>query len=336
MTDELSTITTFIFWWMPLAVLVAGALAIVIALLLRRRRKAPDEPSVPIAHADRLTALPSYRRALRRYRSLLLGAVAAVVIAVLAGVALASRPATPALAQPELATRDIVLCLDVSGSMVDYDAQIVEVFSDLAEEFSGERLSLVLFNASAVTYFPLSSDYAYIVRQLERVQDTFENPDESLESGTLLGDGSSLIGDGLASCALRFDTPETERSRSIILATDNLAAGASIYSLPEAGQLAIENDITVYGVNPGDTKARDYLSDLAEEFRTVTENTGGTYYSLDDPGAVPGIVQSITAEQASALPGAPELILADAPRLPFVFLLLGVLVVLVLQWRLRR
>jgi Ca-activated chloride channel family protein len=229
-----------------------------------------------------------------------------------------------------------VLCLDVSGSMVDYDAQIVEVFSDLAEEFSGERLSLVLFNASAVTYFPLSSDYAYIVRQLERVQDTFENPDESLESGTLLGDGSSLIGDGLASCALRFDTPETERSRSIILATDNLAAGASIYSLPEAGQLAIENDITVYGVNPGDTKARDYLSDLAEEFRTVTENTGGTYYSLDDPGAVPGIVQSITAEQASALPGAPELILADAPRLPFVFLLLGVLVVLVLQWRLRR
>jgi Ca-activated chloride channel family protein len=336
MIDELTNISTLINWWMPLAAALAIGIVLATVLLVRKRRERPDTPSVPIAHADRLTELPSYRRALRRYRTLLLTSVAAVLIAVLAGVALASRPAAPALAQPELATRDIVLCLDVSGSMVDYDAEIVDVFADLAEQFSGERLSLVLFNASAVTYFPLSSDYAYIVRQLERIQATFEEPDESLESGTLLGDGSSLIGDGLASCSLRFDTPEAERSRSIILATDNLAAGASIYSLPEAGQLATESDIAVYGINPGDTGARDYLADLAEEFRTVVEDTGGTYYALDDPDAVPGIVQRITAEQASALPGAPELILADMPRLPFILLLLGLLLTLVLQWRLRR
>jgi Ca-activated chloride channel family protein len=321
---------------MPFAAVILIAAALAAVVLLGRRRKRDDVPSVPIAHGERLTELPSYRRALRRYRGLLITAIAAVLVAVLAGVALASRPAAPALSQPELATRDIVLCLDVSGSMVDYDAEIVDVFADLANEFSGERLSLVLFNASAVTYFPLSSDYSYIVRQLERIQETFENPDETLESGTLLGDGSSLIGDGLASCAMRFDTPESERSRSIILATDNLAAGDSIYSLPEAGQLAIESDIAVYGINPGDTAAREYLADLAEEFQSVVEGTGGTYYALDDPEAVPGIVQRITSEQASALPGAPELILADVPRLPFVLLLFGVLITLTLQWRLRR
>ncbi|PRY69640.1 von Willebrand factor type A domain-containing protein [Glaciihabitans tibetensis] len=336
MTGEFTNITTLINWWMPGAAALVGAVTLAIVILLRKRRARDDAPSVPIAHADRLTALPSYRRALRRYRALLVGSIAAVLIAVLAGVALAARPAAPALAQPELATRDIVLCLDVSGSMVDYDAQIVDVFAELSSQFSGERLSLVLFNASAVTYFPLSSDYAYITRQLERIRETFETPDETIESGTLLGDGSSLIGDGLASCTLRFDTPEAERSRSIILATDNLVAGDSIYTLPEAGQLAIEKDIRVYGINPGDTLARDYLADLAEEFRTVTEGTGGTYYALDDPDAVPGIVERITAEQAAALPGAPELILGDQPRLPFVLLLLGVLATLVLQWRLRR
>ncbi len=43
--------------------------------------------------------------------------------------------------------------------------------------------------------------------------------------------GASLIGDGLASCALQFDAEDTERSRSIILATDNYVSGEPIYTL---------------------------------------------------------------------------------------------------------
>jgi hypothetical protein len=220
--------------------------------------------------------------------------------------------------------------------MIDYDAEIVRVFSELSEQFTGERISLVLFNASAVTYFPLSTDYAYIQRQLDSLATAFDTDDTSIYSGTLLGDGSSLIGDGLASCALRFDTPEADRSRSIIFATDNVLAGTSIYSLPQAGELAAQGGIRVYGVNPGDTTAREYLSELAVEFESVVEATGGAYYPLGDPGAIPAIVDSITAEQAQALPGSPELILADAPAWPFAILLLGVAGYFVVAWRIRR
>ncbi|MCU1407324.1 MAG: hypothetical protein JWQ43_3627 [Glaciihabitans sp.] len=326
----------FILWWMPLAfvLVVAGVL---LALARRRRKKKAAEPtSLPVAHSDRLTGLASYRSALRRYRGLLIAAVALALVGVVASVTLASRPAAPSLAQPDLASRDIVLCLDVSGSMVDYDAEIVDVFSGLAQEFTGERVALVLFNASAVTYFPLSSDYNYISRQLDRLQESLENEDDSIYSGTLLGDGSSLIGDGLASCSQRFDTPEADRSRSIIFATDNVLAGKAIYTLPQAGELAASEDIRVYGINPGDTAARDYLSDFAAEYQTVVEGTGGAYYALDDPDAIPGIVDQITSEQAQALPGAPTVVLRDAPVWPILALLLGVAGYLVLAWRLRR
>jgi Ca-activated chloride channel family protein len=329
-------ITTFINWWMPVAAVIVMAVVLVIYERRRRARTRAESASLPVAHSDRLTALPSYRRALRRYRVLLSSSVALVLIALLASITLASRPAAPGFAQPDLASRDIVLCLDVSGSMVDYDAEIVDVFSELSSQFTGERISLVLFNASAVTYFPLSRDYEYIKRQLDRVKIALENDDELLYSGTLLGDGSSLVGDGLAACSLRFDAPETDRSRSIIFASDNVLAGRSIYTLPQAGQLAAENNIRVYGVNPGDTAARDYLSDQATEFESVVVATGGAYFALDDPNAIPSIVDRITSEQAVALPGEPQLILADQPVWPFVALLLGVAGYLVLLWRLRR
>ncbi|MET0990467.1 MAG: VWA domain-containing protein [Glaciihabitans sp.] len=330
------TITSFIFWWMPLAV-VLGAAAVIAVLVLRRRRRGPPPTSArPVAHSERLTALPRYRSALARYRLLLGGAAAFLIVAIAGGVALASRPASATLNQPDLANRDIVLCLDVSGSMVDYDAQIVDVFADLSEEFTGERIALVLFNASAVTYFPLSSDYSYIAEQLERLRGTFEDGDTSLESGTLFGNGSSLIGDGLASCAQRFDTPDADRSRSIILATDNLLAGEAIFSLPQAGELAVERDIRVYGINPGDTAAREYLSELSDEFQNVVRRTGGAYYALDDPSAVPDIVDRIIAEQAAVLPGTPQLVVGDVPQLPFIVLLVGITGFLVLVWRVRR
>jgi len=327
---------SFINWWMPLAAAVFIAAVVVAVVLVRRSRAEHAALSLPIAHGDRLTSLPSYRAALRRYRILVIAAVSLVVLALLASVTLASRPAAPTVATPDLASRDIVLCLDVSGSMVDYDAEIVDVFATLSQEFTGERISLVLFNASAVTYFPLSSDYDYIARQLERLQESFTENDDTIYSGTLLGDGSSLIGDGLAACSLRFDTPEADRSRSIILATDNLLAGNAIYTLPQAGQLAAESDIRVYGINPGDTAAREYLDSLAVEYQSVVEATGGAYYALDDPDAIPAIVDRITSEQAAALPGAPATVQRDAPAWPFLALLLAVGGYFVLAWRLKR
>lgn len=319
----------FLYWWMPIAA-AASILITIVVLVVRRRRRAAEAPTGrPIAHADRVTALPSYRRALRRYRTLLAALAAAAAVLLLAGVGIAARPAVTGLFFPTLNTRDIVLCLDVSGSMVEYDAQVVDRFSELVDEFDGERISLVVFNASAVTYFPLTSDYGYVQAQFQRLQDQFASEELDYFDGTFFGDGSSLVGDGLASCAQRFDASEDERSRSIVLATDNLVIGTPIFTLPEAGELAQSRGIRVYGINPGDADAKDYLPGLADEYRTVMERTGGGYFRADDPSAVPDIVADITAQQAVALEGTPRRVALDVPGVPIAigFIALGLLLV---------
>jgi hypothetical protein len=262
--------------------------------------------------------------------------VASLAIVLAAAVGLTARPATVTSVQPELSNRDIVLCLDVSGSMVDYDKEVLGVFGDLAKEFTGERISLVVFNASAVTRFPLTSDYDYIAAQLDELTAEFDADDNEFYRGTLFGNGSSLVGDGLASCAVRFDSPDAERSRSVILVTDNLVAGEPIFTLSEAGDLATERGVRVYGINPGDTDAKAYMQDLATEFKAVVEQTGGGYYALQDPDAIASIVSEITAQQAAAMDGEPELLLTDQPGPLVLLAFLGLAGFFVLVWRVRR
>ncbi len=323
-------------WWAPLA-WAAASVAVVALVVWRLRKRSDDSPDrLPIAHAERLTALPAYRRALAVYRALVVGLVLCVVVLIGLSAVLTARPATVKLTNPELHNRDIVLCLDVSGSMIAYDQAVLDVFDSLTTQFTGERISLVIFNASAVTYFPLTNDYSYISQQLERLGTDFEAQDPAYFDGTLLGNGSSLVGDGLASCVTRFDRTGDERSRSVILVTDNIIAGEQIFSLPQAAALAVDRHVRVYGINPGDTTAKDYLAAYSQEFEAAMTESGGAYYPLDDPSVVPSVVSSIEAEQAAVIPGAPLVTRTEHPEVFVIaaFVALGAL--LLLAWRLRR
>ena len=323
----------------PLALVawaVAVAAVIAAVVLVRRRRRGSVDRGIPIAHRERLTELPAYRRALLRIRILVGSLVVMIVLLIASSAVLTARPATVTLLNPELHNRDIVLCLDVSGSMIAYDAAVLEVFEQLTEEFTGERISMVVFNASAVTYFPLTNDYDYIVRQLERLATEFENEDASYFSGTLLGNGSSLVGDGLASCVTRFDRTDIERSRSIIFVTDNFVSGEEIITLPEASALASDRGVRVYGINPGDASQKDYLEEFAIEFEQAMVESGGAYYALEDPAVVPAVVDSITAEQAAVIPGAAEIVKNEHPELPILVAFAVLAALMGLAWRLKR
>lgn len=328
-----------IYWWMPIAWLVLIAAVISVALWLHARRRARSgADAVPLAHSDRLTELPAYRAALARYRATLFGAIAVLAVVLIAAIVMSSRLVSIGSYQPEMRNRDIVLCLDVSGSMIDYDAALVKTFRDLVDEFDGERIGLVLFNASAVTYFPLTSDYAFVHEQLAFLEEDLSSPlsDYEFINGTLLGEGSSLIGDGLGSCVMRFDDIERERSRSVVLATDNYVAGEPILTLPEAGDFARERDVRVYGINPGDVSSKDYIAEFATEMEQVVLGTDGGYFALADPAAIPSIVDGIEAQQTTRLTGEPILVRTDQPAWPFLIGLAGTALIMYLGWRLKR
>jgi Ca-activated chloride channel family protein len=322
-----------LWWWMlPLLLLVGGAVGV---LAVVRRRRA--DRGKPVAHMDRLTALPRYRRAFARYRA---WTALGLVLLILTGVGtafVAARPAAVNANQNDDYKRDILLCLDVSGSMVDVDADILGVFQDIAAGLDGERIGMRIFDASSVMAFPLTSDYDYIVDQLGRYQRAFLGtlgPDEqfSYAAGTSNGNGASLVGDGLASCALDFaDTDDTDRPRSIILATDNMVNGQQIFSLEQAGQLAIDNDVRVYAINPFDWGGDPVSSQL----QTVAETTGGAYFALDFADTVSSIVDRIGAIEAGYIETPPEVQIVDRPGPLLPLLMVLIIGICVVAWRVR-
>jgi len=325
------------FDWMPLVLvgmLIAGAVALTIVLLLRRRVR---RSAAPVAHSERLTALPRFRRMLVVYRVALLLVVAVVAGSLVATGLLAARPVDAEITRSTTYTRDIVLCLDVSGSMVEYDAQVIEQFEALADEFAGERLALVLWSSSAVQTFPLTDDYEFVGEQLRQVRESMELSVEDDYSGypywngTLVAEGASLIGDGLASCVMSFDRLDSRRSRTIILATDNVINGEPIVSLEEAGEFATDRGVRVFAINP----ETSYTQREGEELEEVAESTGGGYYELEDSNAVPRIVDGLLEDQATEFQGAPVLEYTDIPNAAYGWAVGAFLVLLLLAWRLR-
>lgn len=325
------------YWWiLPLAV---AAVAIVALLHLNRRRPLQTRP---IAHGERLTDLPEYQHALRRYRTRLALAVVLGAVFLAATATAAARPALRHTEQPEIRNRDIVLCLDVSGSMTSTDAALAAVFQDLAKEFDGERIGMVIFDSSSVQLFPLTDDYHYAAQQLTHAKEALDSGTGWFFDGTWNGEGSSLIGDGLASCIQSFPDADTanpgpadaKRSRSVVLATDNFVSGDPIFTLEEASALASSKNVKVHAVNPGDLDYGDQPDQPGAQLKSAAESTGGTYNTLDSPGAVPGIVQKVQETEATSYRAAPQAVVADAPAWPLGIALVAGTGMLVLGWRL--
>ena len=316
-------------WVLPWALGAAAALAVLVFLLGRRAR--PSQP-VQLANTDVLTELPDYAHSLWRHRLLAVGyAAAATVVVVLAGLT-AARPVRTTVLTPEKANRDIVLCLDVSGSMLAADLEVLATFRELAADFKGERIALVIFNSTAVPVFPLTDDYDFVDEQLRDALGAIRRFDRVWMAGTMNGPSSSLIADGLATCVRSFDHADAKRARSVVLATDNYAMGTSIFTMTEAGALANASGIQVYGLNPVH-EAKDSRS---VEMRTVCESTGGLYYPLESTDAVSRIVSAVNTREAGRIAAAPITIVHDEPSGLIGWTSLGALGLLVLVRRWRR
>ncbi|WP_272653486.1 vWA domain-containing protein [Microbacterium sp. EF45047] len=321
-------------WWLVLVAVGVLVAAVVVGILLGLRAGRRDRASAPvlISRAERMRALPAFRQAVRRRVTLLAGVLALGAVAVLLGGVVAARPMSAQTIQPVNNSRDIMLCLDVSGSMSDVDVEVLGVFLELLDGFEGERIGLTIFNSSPVQVFPLTDDYVFIREQLQRIRESFDYTSETPEHwvGTLNGPGASLIGDGLAACTMRFDHLDDERSRSVILATDNELAGASILTVEEAALYAKSRGVRVFAINPVQGKDAQVSAQLTDAARL----TGGESYALRDTTTVGDIITEIQKQEATALKGQAQVVWVDTPNLWIALTLVALLAFLVLVWRL--
>ncbi len=231
-----------------------------------------------------------------RYRLYHLRFVLRCIAVTLLIVALARPQSKLSREEMEIEGIDIVLTMDVSGSMKgeDFKPNRLEAAKDVALKFiegrKSDRIALVEFAGEAFTQTPLTIDHNVLNRQLS-----------AMRTG-LLEDGTA-IGDGLATAINRIKESKAV-SKVIILLTDGVNNRGSID--PEtAAELAGEYGIRLYTIGVGsrgdvlyhDEYGRPFYAqaDLDETLLTrMAENTdGGHYYRATDKNSLDEIFEQI-------------------------------------------
>jgi Ca-activated chloride channel family protein len=213
---------------------------------------------------------------------------------VLVGVALARPQTTRVSDDIELEGIDIVIALDLSGSMEETDLvpnrleAAKMVIQDFVRRRPSDRIGLVVFGREAYAHIPLTLDHGTYLRMLQE-----------LHVGIIDGRGTA-IGNGIGVALNRLRRSDA-RSKVIIVLTDgennagNISPeqaaryaqtlGVKIYTV-----LAGDNDTDATGARPGMRERQPVNPKLLEQIAAMT---GGTPYLATDTQALAQRFQKI-------------------------------------------
>jgi len=321
-------------------VVMIGVIAMVLffaILHLAGRRRSEFSGGTKAIGADFVRELPEYRRKTVIRRILLIVMEALLIASMVLSLLLVARPYKTQTVTSGTKKRDIFICLDVSYSICYLNSDLVESLQEVVGSLQGDRFGITIFNTSTVLYVPLTDDYDFVNAKLEELKTYFDLqiqledmadedgyiivPDDGwdayyelrdkldyYDAGTLINNytkGSSLIGEGLASCLYSFPSLEDEeRTRAIIMATDNAQENLSkpLVELKEACELCRKNDVTVFAIFPDREtfdlgNNRDYDADKADLKKNIAV-TGGEYYEQSANLTTRDIVRDIQKQEA--------------------------------------
>jgi len=224
-----------------------------------------------------------------------------------------ARPQSP-IKEERIETEgiDIVLALDVSGSMLaeDFTLQdkrtnrlsvVKEVVKDFIQERESDRIGMVVFASRAYTAAPLTLDYNWLLQNLERVKVGM------IEDGT-------AIGSGLASALNRLKSTKA-KSKIVILLTDGRNNAGKISPLT-AAEAASSLGVKVYTIGAG-TKGlapfpvADFFGrtvyqkvkiDIDEDtLKEIAEKTKAKYFRATDTESLKKIYQEINKMEKTSI-----------------------------------
>jgi len=258
------------------------------------RKENRQTPVLVMPSLERISNTANWKTRLRNIPLILrLFAMAGIIVAL-------ARPAhyqTVELTEGE--GIDIMLCLDVSGSMLARDftpdrlTASVNVARNFVSNRKGDRVGLVIFAGQSLTLCPLTTDRKVVIQQLDAIA----------YGG--LADGTA-IGSGLASAVDRLRTG-TAKSKVVILLTDGENTGGLI-DPPTAKELAKTFGIKVYTIGvgtigfapmpyktaSGNTVMQEEKVSIDEPLLTeIANQTGGHYYRATNTQALDSVYASI-------------------------------------------
>ena len=301
-------------------------------IIIFYKKKKNDNNNKLVANTYFIKNTDYYKSIVNKYKTFIYLLFGLLFLCVLGTSLLTSRLVTTSSHSNKIYDRDIMLCLDVSGSMSELDEEIIKSYGKIVDKMHGERFGIVVFDNSSYKLLPLTNDYDYVKDVIDKSikafrgmkTDDFKAADY-IYDGTFEGEGSSIIGDGLASCVLGFPKLDEERSRIIILGTDNFVSGAQIITVPEAGELAKKYKISVYPLDP-----YGYGKE-AKELKDIASKTNGKYYRIKDVKETDDIVSSIEKKEKSMRETSPTSTTTDHPQIPLIIILVSLLGIIIME-----
>jgi Ca-activated chloride channel family protein len=291
-------------WWL----LLIGVLPLLWRSLDARARR-------PAVRFPTLAVLQAVSRGGDRRRRLVLGALRSAVV-VLVAFAMARPQAGSAATQVHREGVDVVLAVDVSGSMLAEDFELpngrasrLDVVKAAVKDFvtarAEDRVGLVLFGARAYTQCPLTLDHGWLLQNLDRAQVGM------IEDGT-------AIGAGLATAVNRLRA-STAKSKFVVLLTDGQQNAGRI-TPQTAAEAAAALGIKVYTVGAGTRgmapfPVRDLFGnkvyrampvDIDEDtLKEVASTTGARYFRATDTKSLRDVYAEIDQTEKTSFE-APE------------------------------
>lgn len=244
--------------------------------------------------------------------------------------ALARPQHQTALTRSEGEGIDIMLAMDVSGSMLTEDVKpkrftvAKEVAIDFVQNRPNDRMGLVIFSGEAFTKVPLTPDKKTLLQQLT---------DLKVMDGGYIEPGT-LIGEGLATAVNRI-AKGNSKNKVIILLTDGKedAPPTRIIDPEMALEIAKANNVKVYCIGLGVSEfteeqmvqgVRNFLDE--DLLKKIATQTGGRYYHATDRASLQAIYGQINQLEKSKI----EIIKYKEVKemyLPLVLAALGLLLI---------
>ncbi len=201
---------------------------------------------------------------------------------------------------------DIVIALDISGSMLamDFEPNRLEASKNIAIEFinkqESDRIGLVIFSGESFTQCPITTDHATLINLFKEIKQGM------IEDGT-------AIGHGLATAVNRLKDSDA-KSKVVILLTDGVNNRGNIDPLT-AADLAAKYKIRVYTIGVGKqgvapypvqtifgTSTQNMEVEIDEEnLKIISQKTDGQYFRAVNNESLKQIYKEINKLEKSKI-----------------------------------
>jgi Ca-activated chloride channel family protein len=225
---------------------------------------------------------------IRRRRLLEMLLVTLVWIALVVALARPERVGRPI--EITKAARDVVLAIDISGSMdeTDFMAEdgssmqrlegIKRVVGRFIEAREGDRVALIVFGQKAFVQSPFTEDLRTVREMLEATEVGMAGP-------------HTVIGDAIGLAIRLFEASEIEE-RLLILLSDGADTGSRMSPL-NAAEIAASHGVGIFTIAVGDPDGQgDYKVDVAT-LEDIAARANGRFFFADDEAGLESIYERI-------------------------------------------